>query len=126
MVIIDTHALIWALYAPEQLSGAAAAAIRQNDCCVSIASLWEMSIKVTKGQLVLRDTITEIARRCLDMGVDILPITPEHCQRLQQLPLYHGDPFDRLIMAQALVEDCPLVTKDEKIWKGYDEVKKIW
>lgn len=68
----------------------------------------------------------EIAERCESMGVEILAIKPEHCQRLQSLPDYHRDPFDRIIMAQSLVEGYPLVTKDENIWARYDEVKKIW
>ena len=74
----------------------------------------------------LRDSIVEIAARCEAMGVEILPITPEHCQRLQTLPNYHRDPFDRIIMAQSLTEGFPLVTKDDNIWNGYDEVEKIW
>lgn len=126
MVLIDTHVLIWALYDSDQLSAGAKDAIARGDCCVSIASLWEMSIKIFKGQLVLKDTILEIARRCMEMGVEILPIKPEHCQQLQVLPPYHKDPFDRMIVAQALVEGCPLVTKDENIWKGYDALQKIW
>ena len=85
-----------------------------------------MSIKVAKGQLLLKDSIPDIAHRCTEMGVDILGITPEHCQRLQSLPTYHKDPFDRMLIAQAVVEDLPLVTKDENIWKGYDILEKIW
>ncbi len=126
MVLIDTHALIWALYDPEQLSAAAAAAISKGNCCISVVSLWEMSIKVAKGQLLLKDSIPDIARRCAEMGVDILGITPEHCQRLQSLPAYHKDPFDRMLIAQAVVEGFPLVTKDENIRKGYDILEKIW
>ena len=124
MILIDTHALIWALYDSEKLSPAAARAIQMNDCCISIASLWEMSIKQAKGALLLRDSIVSIATRCEEMGVDILPITPAHCQRLQSLPDYHRDPFDRIIMAQSLTEGYPLVTKDERIWAGYQEVEK--
>lgn len=126
MIIIDTHVLIWALYDSEKLSLEAARAIRDNDCCVSIASLWEMSIKAAKGALKLRETIPEVADRCREMGVELLAITPEHCQRIQSLPDHHRDPFDRIIMAQSLVEGFPLVTKDENIWNGYDEVSKIW
>ena len=85
-----------------------------------------MSIKQAKGTLKLRDSIVEIATRCRTMGVEILPITPQHCQRLQTLPDYHRDPFDRIIMAQSLTEGYPLVTRDKNIWNGYDEVKKIW
>lgn len=125
MVLIDTHALIWALYEPAHLTDAARGAIADNDCAVSIASLWEMSIKVAKEQLVLKDTIIGIANRCVQMGVDILPISPHDCQRIQALPFIHKDPFDRIIMAQAIERGIPLITKDENIWK-YDEVKKIW
>ena len=125
MVLIDTHALIWALYEPSSLTSTAREAIMKNDCVISIASLWEMSIKIAKGQLILKDTIVEIADRCLHMGVDILPILPEDCQRIQDLPDIHKDPFDRIIIAQALIRDIPLITKDEHIWQ-YDDVEKIW
>ena len=118
--------LIWALYDSRKLSDAAARAIQESDCSVSIASLWEMSFKMSRGTLKLRDSILEIAERCESMGVEILALKPEHCHRMQSLPDYHRDPFDRIIMAQSLVEDYPLVTKDENIWAGYDEVKKIW
>ena len=126
MILIDTHVLIWALYDSAKLSEIAMKAIEENDCCVSVVSLWEMSIKRSRGSLRLRDSILEIAARCESMGVEILPLKPVHCQKLQELPDYHRDPFDRIIMAQSLVEDYPLVTKDENIWAGYDAVKKLW
>ena len=126
MVLIDTHVLIWALYESGKLSDRAATAIRENDCCISIASLWEMSIKMSKGTLRLRESITAIAERCLSMGLDILAITPQHCEQIQVLPDYHHDPFDRIIIAQAMVEGYALVTRDENIWKGYDMIDKIW
>lgn len=125
MVLIDAHVLIWALYEPAHLSEPARNAISDNDCSVSIASLWEISIKAAKGQIVLRDTIMGIADRCVQMGVELLPITPADCQRIQDMPFIHKDPFDRIIMAQAMERDVPLITKDENIWK-YGEVKKIW
>ncbi len=126
MVLIDTHALIWALYDSGKLSETAKQAIRQSDCCVSIVSLWEMSIKMSKGSLKLRETITEVADRCVTMGVELLALRPEHFQKLMELPDYHRDPFDRIIMAQSLAEGFPLVTKDENIWAGYPAVGKIW
>ena len=126
MVIIDTHALIWALYDSGKLSPAALNAIGESECCVSIASLWEISIKQAKGALKLKDSILKIADKCEGMGVHFLPITPEHCPRIQELPDYHRDPFDRIIMAQALTEGYPLVTKDENIWVGYPQIQKIW
>ena len=60
------------------------------------------------------------------LSADIIPITPEHCQRIQTLPLYHNEPFDRIIMAQSLIERRPLFTQDKKIWDGYPEIDKIW
>ena len=126
MILMDTHVLIWALYASDMLSKNAKEAIRDNDCCVSIASLWEMSIKMAKGTLKLRESILTVAERCQSMGVEILPITPRHCERMQSLPDYHRDPFDRIIIAQAFVEGYTLVTKDENIWNGYPEADRLW
>jgi PIN domain nuclease of toxin-antitoxin system len=116
MVIIDTHVLLWMLYDVQQLSAGALKALSENDSCISIASLREMSIKQTLSKITLPHTIPEIADKFRQMGVDIIPITPEHCQRIQTLPLYHNDPFDRIIMAQSLVDRRPLVTRDKKIW----------
>ena len=126
MVIMDTHVLLWMLYDVRQLSAGALKALSENDSCVSIASLWKMSITQTLGKITLPHTILEIADKCRQMGVDIIPITPEHCQRIQTLPLYHNDPFDRTIMAQSLVEHRPLVTRDTKIWNGYPGIEKLW
>lgn len=126
MVMIDTHVLIWMLYDVKQLSDIALKALSENDGCVSIASLWEMSIKQSLGKISLPQTIIQIADKCQQMGVDIVPIKPEHCQRIQSLPLYHNDPFDRIIIAQSMVEGYTLVTRDRKIWDGYPEVDKMW
>ena len=125
MVIIDTHVMLWMLYDVRQLSPVARKALAEEDSCVSIASLWELSIKQTLGKISLPHTIPQIAEKCKQMGVDIVPITPEHCQRIQTLPLYHNDPFDRIIMAQSLVDCRLLVTLDKKIWDGYPEVDKF-
>lgn len=125
MVIIDTHVMLWMLYDVRQLSPVARKALAEEDSCVSIASLWELSIKQTLGKISLPHTIPQIAEKCKQMGVDIVPITPEHCQRIQTLPLYHNDPFDRIIMAQSLVDCRPLVTLDKKIWDDYPEVDKF-
>ena len=126
MVLMDTHVLIWLLYDRARLSRNAIFALSENDVCVSIASLWEMSIKKTKGLIDFDNTIPQIADKCEAMGIELLPITPLHCQRIQALPPFHKDPFDRIIMAQSLVEGMPLVTCDEKIWQGYPEVRTIW
>lgn len=126
MVLLDTHAFIWMFYKPECLSTEALRAIHEDDLSISIASLWEISIKKTRKKLVFSETIPQIADICRKQGIDILPIEPEHCQMIQMLPLFHRDPFDRIIMAQSLVERWPLVTRDRNIWEGYPEVDKIW
>lgn len=126
MLLIDTHVFIWMLYHPENLSEYARHAIMNNNLALSIASLWEMSIKKTLGQIEFDETIPELAAICTDQGIDILPIKPEHLQKIQALRLFHRDPFDRLIIAQSLIEGCPLITHDGKIKKGYPEVNVIW
>lgn len=129
MILIDTHILLWILSDSSRLTKNAMNALNTNDACVSIASLWEMAIKASlkreDKRLELDESIQEIAETCVVQGIDIIPITPDDCQRIRMLPHHHGDPFDRIIMAQAIERDLSLITKDENIWK-YDEVKKIW
>lgn len=129
MVMIDTHILLWIFSDSERLTASARAAIDENDVCVSIASLWEMAIKASlknaDKRLELEDSIQSIADTCAAQGIDIIPITPDDCQRVRTLPHHHEDPFDRIIMAQAIERDIPLITKDENIGK-YDEVTTIW
>lgn len=126
MVIIDTHVLIWLLYDRNKLSERAMRTMREAEVCVSIASLWELSIKRSKGMIDLPHSIPQIANRCLEMGIEILGITPEHCQGIQKLPFFHKDPFDRMIVAQAIEEEMVLITCDEKIQLGYPMVTWLW
>ena len=125
MILLDTCALIWSLFESDRLSPSASAAIRDNDHAVSIASLWEMSIKVSLGKLELSKSITEIADLCDRCHIDILPITPQECETIQILPFIHKDPFDRIIIAQSIRHGAPIITDDEKIW-AYDNIEKIW
>ena len=125
MILLDTCVLIWSLFESDRLSTAAKQALQENDRIVSIASLWEMSIKITLGKLHLSQTITEIAELCEKSGIDILPIIPEDCAAIQALPLIHKDPFDRIIMAQSIRKGAGIVTDDDKI-RQYRMVKTIW
>ena len=129
MVLIDTHILLWIFSDSGRLTARARDAIGGNDVCVSIASLWEIAIKASlkreDKRLELKETIQTIAETCEAQGIDIVPITPGDCQRVRMLPHHHEDPFDRLIIAQAIEMGVPLITKDENIWK-YGEVEKIW
>ena len=129
MVLLDTHTLLWIFGDNENLSEKAIHALDTQERCVSIASLWEIAIKKNltdpKRRLYLEMSVLEIADECARQGIEILPITPADCERIGSLPHIHEDPFDRVIMAQALERGVPLVTRDEHIWK-YDSIKKIW
>ena len=125
MILLDTCGLIWSLFESDRLSEVAKQALRENDRAVSIASLWEMSIKITLGKLHLSKTITEIAELCEKSGIEILSITPEDCQAIQALPPIHRGPFDRIIMAQSMRVAADIVTDDEKI-RQYNMVRTIW
>lgn len=129
MVLIDTHVLLWIFSDSGRLTISARNAISGNAVCVSIASLWEIAIKASlkreDKRLELKESIQKIAETCRAQEIDIIPISPNDCQRIRTLPHHHEDPFDRLIMAQAIERGIPLITKDENIWK-YQEVEKIW
>ena len=91
----------------------------------SIVSFWEMAIKDSRGKLLLPCSITQIMEICNDdLMFPMLSIEPEHLEKLRVLPWRHKDPFDRLIIAQAISEGVTLITADEYI-KGY-EVDTIW
>ena len=111
-LLVDTHVVLWGYNAPARISKAALAAItsRQNECFVSLASLWEIAIKARKGQLSPPDDLPEQIEK--NPQLKLLGITAEHAWRVRQLPRLHGDPFDQLLIAQALCERLTLVTHD--------------
>jgi PIN domain nuclease of toxin-antitoxin system len=82
---------------------------------LSVASIWEMQIKNQLGKLQLRVPLPEIIREQRENGIEILPIEPAHIFTLDSLPGHHKDPFDRLLIAQAIVEDAVLLTADPLI-----------
>ena len=126
MILIDTHALIWFMFDDSLLSEAALQMIKNEDkVFVSIVSLWEIAIKQSIGKLEIEVTSSELADKCSEAGIEILPIEPKHLDGIGKLPDIHHDPFDRLILSQAMSENLPLVTKDDKIAQ-YDCVNVIW
>ena len=129
MVLLDTHVLLWLLGDSENLSPAAIAALDEQDRCVSIASLWEIAIKKSladpKRRLYLDMSITDIAEECNRQGIRLIMLSPNDCERVGQLPHLHEDPFDRIIIAQALERNLSLITRDERIWR-YDCIGTIW
>ncbi len=126
MILIDTHTLIYILFASSNLSENARNTISSGEkVYVSIASLWEIAIKQSLGKLELDCSIDDIAAKCSDLEISILPIEPKHLSYISKLPDIHRDPFDRLIISQAITEGMPLVTRDTIIPK-YDNLKVIW
>lgn len=124
-LLLDTAVLIYAAQSPERLSRRAAATLEdlENVLELSAISITEIAIKAALGKLKLT---AALARQAIqDLDVRILPYTGEHALRLFELPLHHGDPFDRQIIAQALSEKIPVVTPDEK-FRLYSGLKIIW
>lgn len=126
MYLLDTNALLYFLYDSTKLSKKASDIIYLDNekIHVSIASFWEIAIKSSIGKLVIKSSISRIAETCEKEQFEILSIKPLHLDNIRQLPLIHGDPFDRLIISQAITENLVIITKDGMI-PQYD-IKTIW
>ena len=126
-LLLDTHTFIWWDSEPAKLSPKVLASCqdRANVMLLSVASVWEMQIKLQLGKLKLGLPLTEIIKSQQQTnGVEVLPITLAHVLALENLPAYHKDPFDRLLIAQANVEDVHLVSDDPMLAKY--AVKLLW
>jgi PIN domain nuclease of toxin-antitoxin system len=112
-LLLDTHVLLWALGLPEELRPDARRAIADpsNDVLVSTASAWEIAIKRALGRL---DAPDDLAEALEVVGFDELPIRLEHALAVERLPPHHRDPFDRMLIAQALSEGLTIVTRDPR------------
>ena len=125
MYLLDTHTLLWFLRDSPQLSSKALELITtENKVYVSIASLWEIAIKKSIGKLEFEHSIEKIAELCHEKDILILQIQPKYFDKIIKLPNIHNDPFDRLIIAQAIIENLVIITKDTIIPKY--SVKTIW
>ncbi len=114
-MLLDTHALIW-WDEGKGLTAKAAAAVREADqVYVSAVSAWEVAIKTSLGRLRPRRTVSDAAA---ESGFEELPIRFRHSEALGELPWHHRDPFDRMLVAQALTEGLTLVTRD-KVFRHY-------
>ncbi|MDE0426407.1 MAG: type II toxin-antitoxin system VapC family toxin [Candidatus Poribacteria bacterium] len=113
--LLDTHTLLWFIAEDKKLSARARRLIldSSSEVLLSIASLWEIAVKVNIGKLDLDKPFNQLFPDELDFhGIDMLDITIDHFMQVTTLPLYHRDPFDRLIIAQALVEGLPIIGVD--------------
>ena len=124
--LLDTHVVIWVAINSSALSKAATQTILspENKLYISIASAWEVAIKVSKGNLRLDGGVSEFFNIIYQNGFELLPISKDQVKCLETLPFIHRDPFDRLLIATALTENLTIITADENIHK-YD-VQWIW
>ena len=124
--LLDTHTLIWFINGNTTLSNKVRQAIEAHDAVnfVSIASLWEIAVKVSLGKLELKTTYSKIYDQLIDNGFELLPITFEDTLIVSGLPFVHRDPFDRLIIAQAMNNNLTILSKDQH-FSSY-EVPVLW
>ncbi len=114
-LLLDTHAFLWFVMGSAKLSGNARALIEDpsNESLLSVASLWEMAIKVSLGKLTLSAPFADLIPEQLNLnGIGLLNIRIDHVSLLATLPFHHRDPFDRLLIAQAITEKMPVVSID--------------
>jgi PIN domain nuclease of toxin-antitoxin system len=126
-VLLDTHTFLWFVTADPKLSPAAERLIVDggNEVLLSVASIWEIAIKVSIGRLPLPEPVdTFIPEHTRRNHITLLPIEPRHVFEVARLPLHHRDPFDRLLIVQAAVEGLPLVSADS-VFDSYP-VKRVW
>lgn len=124
--LLDTHALLWLIQGDSQLSNRARAIITTdtNQLYLSIGSLWEITIKLNIGKLKIDHTISEIYTLLARFNIEILPINQSDLEQYLILPLHHRDPFDRLLIAQAIIKELPLVSTDSA-FRAYP-IQRIW
>lgn len=124
-LLVDTHVLLWFLSNDSHLPKGVKLEIESTEnCLVSVASIWEIGIKKALGKLELGFDLKELTELVKKSGFDFLPITTEHVVANQDLKFFHRDPFDRIIIAQALCEKLIVVTKDKE-FKNYN-VPLFW
>ena len=126
-LLLDTHTFLWWNIEDPQLSVRAREIIanEQNEIFLSVASVWEISIKTAKGKLILPEVPAHYILSRLGLyRFQPLPVHVSHAVRVYDLPRHHDDPFDRLLVAQSQVESIPLISTDAEIRKY--EVEVIW
>ena len=125
--LVDTHTFLWALLHERRLSVSAKQVLTapDNELFFSLVSLWEVAIKLKTGKLHLPGTsVNYVHNEMTAYGLKLLPIRYEHILRLEMMPRLHGDPFDRLLIAQALHEGLPMLTADAQ-FRAYG-VDVVW
>lgn len=126
-LLLDTHAFIWSYEEPERLSEVVLAKLSDpaNSLFLSVASVWEMQIKIQREKLKFDDPLSTVIAEQQDVNrIRIMPIELSHALFLESLPFHHKDPFDRMLIAQSSVEDMTIVSRDVHL-SSYG-VKLLW
>jgi PIN domain nuclease of toxin-antitoxin system len=125
--LLDTHTLLWFINGDALLSEKAKAIIKDynNNCSISIASIWEIGIKVSLKKLQIDFDFAALETFLINNEIGILDININHVEILSSLPFIHRDPFDRILIAQCMVEKTVLLTKDDAI-NLYKTIETIW
>jgi len=121
-ILIDTHVFVWALSAPQKVPTAAWPYLRDphQKLLLSVASAWELAIKAARGKITLRGGVGGfVGEGCRKTGVALLGIDLAHTVEVQALPHHHRDPFDRMLIAQARVDDLAVLSYD-RLFDAYD------
>jgi PIN domain nuclease of toxin-antitoxin system len=126
-VLLDTHVLLWALAEPRRLDKETRATIESgdNEVLFSAASIWEIAIKAGLGRSDFVFDPAEIARAALDTGFTELAVRSDAAALVGRLPVLHRDPFDRILVAQAIIEPATLYTTDQQLVPYSDLVRHI-
>jgi PIN domain nuclease of toxin-antitoxin system len=126
-LLADTHVLLWAMDHPHRLSKLARSLLTDidNELFFSPLSIWEVSIKGSLGRKDFHFDPSTLRRGLLNNGYAELPVTSHHAIAVQTLPLLHKDPIDRLLIAQATVEDITLLTSDRQVAKYPGPIRKV-
>lgn len=125
--LLDTHTLLWFINGDASLSKNAKAIIKNfnNICFISIASIWEIGIKISLNKLQIDFDFAALETFLINNEIGILDININHVEILSNLPFIHRDPFDRILIAQCMAEKTVLLTKDDSI-NLYKTIETIW
>lgn len=125
--LLDTHVIIWAMIDSDKLSRHARTVLSDanNDFYVSTASLWEIALKHDRRPEDIPVTAEQVCRYCDECGVRYMPIMPEHAAGVNSIENIHADPFDRMLISQAVCERMKLMSHDSKIQSYGDMVLSV-
>lgn len=124
MYLLDTHTIIWYLSKSSGLTNLALKLIEQQNCVAHIVSFWEIAVKVSLGKLLLNASIAEMIDELKQQEIEILPVNIHALEIVQNLPFHHRDPFDRLLIAEALIYNLTIISADTNL-DNY-KVQRIW